>query len=65
SAEWFGSLPHHVGPIGMVPGARSPFVFVTPKVMNLLRPKTKKEAKHHGASFTPIWIENGSGCSAA
>ncbi len=65
SVEWFGSLPHHVGPIGMVPGRRSPDVLVTPKVMNLLRPKTKKEAKHHGASFTPIWIENGSGCSPA
>lgn len=57
SAEWFGSLPHHVEALGMVSGARSPIVLVTPKVMNLLRGKTKKEAKHQGCEFTPIWIE--------
>ncbi len=34
-----------------------PFVLVTPKVMNLLRAKTKKEAKHQGCEFVPIRIE--------
>lgn len=35
-----------------------PTVLVTPKVMNLLRAKTKKEAKYQGADFIPIWIDD-------
>jgi hypothetical protein len=34
-----------------------PQILVTPKVMNLLRGKTKKEKKYEGCSFTPVWIE--------
>jgi hypothetical protein len=34
-----------------------PWVLVTPKVMNLLRGKTKKELKYQGCNFIPIWIE--------
>jgi len=42
-----------------VPHARPhPWVFITPKVMNLLRGKTKKEQKYQGCGFTPIWIED-------
>ncbi len=33
-------------------------VLITPKVMNLLRGKTKKEAKNQGCDFIPIWIED-------
>jgi hypothetical protein len=35
-----------------------PRVLITPKVMNLLRAKTKKEAKYQGADFIPIWLED-------
>ena len=33
-------------------------LLVTPKVMNLLRGKTKKEQKLQGCHFIPIWIED-------
>lgn len=33
-------------------------LLVTPKVMNLLRGKTKKEQKTQGCDFIPIWIED-------
>ena len=36
-----------------------PYVLVTPKVMNLLRGKTKKEQKYQGCKFIPIWVEDG------
>ena len=35
----------------------TPSILVTPKVMNFFRGKTKKEKKHDGCSFTPVWIE--------
>jgi len=38
-----------------------PLVLVTPKVMNLLRGKTKKEQKYQGCNFIPIWIEDETG----
>lgn len=55
SREWFGDYfkesetqrelwPH-------------PLILVTPKVMNLLRGKTKKDQKYQGCDFIPIWIE--------
>lgn len=42
----------------MVQGPRHPSVLVTPKVMSLLRGKTKKERKHQGCEFVPVWIED-------
>lgn len=33
-------------------------VLITPKVMNLLRGKTKREQKSQGCDFIPIWIED-------
>jgi hypothetical protein len=36
----------------------SSWILVTPKVMNLLRGKTKKEQKYQGCGFAPIWIED-------
>lgn len=57
--EWFGEPPWYSEGAGMmVGGSPHPRVLVTPKVMNLLRAKTKKEAKHQGCRFTPIWIED-------
>lgn len=56
SWEWFGDyrkegeMQRELWP--------NPFVFVTPKVMNLLRGKTKKEQKYQGCDFIPIWIED-------
>lgn len=38
-----------------------PLILVTPKVMNLLRAKTKKEQKYQGCDFIPIWIEDENG----
>jgi hypothetical protein len=38
-----------------------PSILVTPRVMNFFRGKTKKEQKHQGCSFTPIWIEGEEG----
>ena len=67
--EWFGAPPDPDPPewlrdaMKLVEGTGSPApsghprVLVTPKVMNLLRGKTKKEAKHQGCRFVPIWIE--------
>lgn len=55
--EWFtsfGTIPEDAVERGMWP---DPLLLVTPKVMNLLRGKTKKEKKYEGVSFTPIWIE--------
>jgi hypothetical protein len=44
---------------GIIGGERwsRPWILVTPKVMNLLRGKTKKELKYQGCDFIPIWIE--------
>jgi len=44
---------------GILGGERRPhpWILVTPKVMNLLRGKTKKEQKYQGCDFIPIWIE--------
>lgn len=55
--EWFGAPPtdNEHGLTGRPP---NPVVLVTPKVMNLLRAKTKKEAKHQGCEFVPIWVED-------
>ncbi|HRI69492.1 MAG TPA: hypothetical protein PK156_34915 [Polyangium sp.] len=59
--EWFGTYsktiedPHSRG------AWPHPARLVTPKVMNLLRGKTKKEKKYEGVSFTPIWIEHADG----
>jgi hypothetical protein len=54
--EWFGSFAKT--PEDAVNGLwPDPLLLVTPKVMNLLRGKTKKEKKYEGVSFTPIWIE--------
>ena len=55
--EWFGEPPV-VNEHGLGSGAHSPAVLVTPKVMNLLRGKTKKEQKYQGCGFAPIWIED-------
>ncbi len=55
--EWFtrfGTIPEDAVERGMWP---DPLLLVTPKVMNLLRGKTKKEKKYEGVSFTPVWIE--------
>ena len=53
--EWFGEPPSDSEMGG---GPKHPWVLVTPKVMNLLRGKTKKEQKYQGCRFTPIWIED-------
>jgi hypothetical protein len=56
--EWIGASSKLIEDplaIGMWP---HPLLLVTPKVMNLLRGKTKKEKKYEGVSFTPIWIED-------
>ena len=61
SWEWFGPFgnPNADPPDDGLPSARpSPWVFVTPKVMNLLRGKTKKEQNYQGCGFFPIWIED-------
>ncbi len=57
SWEWFGAppVPH---PDGLTGGPPIPLMLVTPKVMNLLRGKTKKEQKYQGCDFFPIWIED-------
>jgi hypothetical protein len=39
----------------------SPRIFITPKVMNIIRGKTKKEQNVQGCNFTPIWIEDETG----
>ncbi len=57
--EWFGEPPWYSEGVGtMVGGPPHPWALVTPKVMNLLRGKTKKEQKHQGCVFIPIWIED-------
>jgi hypothetical protein len=57
--EWFGEPPSYSEGLGFMVGRWPlPCVLVTPKVMNLLRAKTKKEAKYQGCAFTPIWIED-------
>jgi len=61
TSEWFGEPPHFCEPLNaVVQGPRHPWVLVTPKVMNLLRGKTKKEQKYQGCGFAPIWIEDDS-----
>jgi hypothetical protein len=55
SWEWFGDYCKREEPqYDLVP---HPLILVTPKVMNLLRGKTKKEQKYQGCDFIPIWIE--------
>jgi hypothetical protein len=55
SWEWFGDfrkegeMQRELWP--------QPLILVTPKVMNLLRGKTKKEQKYQGCDFIPIWVE--------
>ena len=57
--EWFGEPPYYFEPLGrMIQGPGHPWVLVTPKVMNLLRGKTKKEQKYQGCRFTPVWVED-------
>ena len=57
--EWFGEPPWYSEGAGMMMGgSQCPLVLVTPKVMNLLRGKTKKEQKYQGCRFIPIWIED-------
>ncbi len=55
--EWFGA-PSSVNEHGLGGGPPHPRMLVTPKVMNLLRGKTKKEQKYQGCGFAPIWIED-------
>jgi hypothetical protein len=38
-----------------------PWIFITPKVMKILRGKTKREQNNQGCNFTPIWIEEENG----
>lgn len=61
SWEWFGDFGKY-DPDAPDKGASSfrplPWTFVTPKVMNLIRGKTKKEQKYQGCGFAPIWIED-------
>jgi hypothetical protein len=38
-----------------------PWLFITPKVLNILRGKTKKEQNYQGFGFVPIWIEEENG----
>ncbi len=61
SWEWFGDFGKF-DPDAPDKGASSfrplPWTFVTPKVMNLIRGKTKKEEKYQGCGFAPIWIED-------
>lgn len=62
SWEWFGEFgmrrKDELRP-GLLNYLRpNPWIFVTPKVMNLLRGKTKKEQKYQGCGFAPIWIED-------
>jgi hypothetical protein len=56
--ELFGDLRKTAE--GGIRGIRwsDPLILVTPKVMNLLRAKTKKEQKYQGCDFIPIWIED-------
>jgi hypothetical protein len=56
--EFFGDL--RKAEDGGIRGIRwsDPLILVTPKVMNLLRAKTKKEQKYQGCDFIPIWIED-------
>lgn len=57
--EWFGNWAR--SPEDALAGQwPDPRVLVTPKVMNLLRGKTKKEQKYQGCDFIPIWIEDDS-----
>ena len=57
--EWFGEPPYYSEGLGeVVQPPRYPLVLVTPKVMNLLRGKTKKEQKYQGCVFRPIWIDD-------
>ncbi len=64
SWEWFGDFGKY-DPDAPDKGVSSfrplPWTFVTPKVMNLLRGKTKKEENYQGCGFTPIWIDDGDG----
>ena len=64
SWEWFGPFGKY-DPDAPDKGASSfrplPWIFVTPKVMNLIRGKTKKEENYQGCGFTPIWIDDGDG----
>jgi hypothetical protein len=55
--ESFGEPPS-LSEGGLGGGPQYTRVLVTPKVMNLLRGKTKKEAKYQGCRFIPIWIED-------
>ena len=62
SWEWFGPFNVHrkdeLGPDLLNYLRPFPWIFVTPKVMNLIRGKTKKEENYQGCGFTPIWIED-------
>lgn len=55
--ERFGEPPSD-SEHGLGGGPQYTRVLVTPKVMNLLRGKTKKDAKYQGCRFRPIWIED-------
>jgi len=55
--EWFGDYAG--SPEEALAGRwPDPLILITPKVMNLLRGKTKKEQKSQGCDFIPIWIED-------
>ncbi len=55
--EWFGDCAD--SPEEVLGGRwPHPRVLITPKVMNLLRGKTKKEQKYQGCDFVPIWIDD-------
>ena len=64
SWEWFGDFGKY-DPDAPDKGANSirplPWIFVTPKVMNLIRGKTKKEENYQGCGFAPIRIDDGDG----
>ncbi len=55
--EWMGQIADFTGDVSNAFFA-APQMLVTPKVMNLLRGKTKKEQKSQGCDFIPIWIED-------
>lgn len=60
SWEWFGTVSDYGKVNNGEPDYRcpSPWIFITPKVMNIIRGKTKREQNNQGCNFTPIWIED-------
>jgi hypothetical protein len=59
SWEWFGPFWNYNGETDL--RRPLPWIFITPKVMNIIRGKTKKEQNYQGCAFVPIWIEEENG----